>query len=285
VRIRGNHARGLRNAVTHAPFEDAPRDFRFENMDELDRLYRLLVDAIRTQQPELLARPFEVADIYQSILPYRLHRRALGMDTNSDYEMALLRLLSGERGYVIGDDDMQEALRRELATPNPDPGAFRPYAQSHVGLAADALRRLEDGSAARSAPTPAATPVVAQRAAAPTFAPPAPAAAARPSVAPRPSVAAPAPPPPAAPMRQPVTNPSQPQSQPQTMSVPPRSTTAEALGGKCRYCSGALPAGRRLTYCPHCGQNLTVQHCPACNTELEVGWKFCTTCGRGVSGG
>jgi predicted amidophosphoribosyltransferase len=68
------------------------------------------------------------------------------------------------------------------------------------------------------------------------------------------------------------------------MSAPPRSTTAEALGGRCRYCSGALPAGRRLTYCPHCGQNLTVQHCPACNTELEVGWKFCTTCGRGVSG-
>ena len=66
------------------------------------------------------------------------------------------------------------------------------------------------------------------------------------------------------------------------MAAPPRSTTAEALGGKCRYCAGALPEGRRLTFCPHCGQNLTVQHCPACNTELEVGWKFCTTCGRGV---
>ncbi|NUQ94252.1 MAG: hypothetical protein HOQ26_15235 [Gemmatimonadaceae bacterium] len=69
------------------------------------------------------------------------------------------------------------------------------------------------------------------------------------------------------------------------MSAPPRSTTAEALGGHCRYCNGTLPAGRRLTYCPHCGQNLTVQHCPACNTELEVGWKFCTTCGRGVAEG
>jgi predicted amidophosphoribosyltransferase len=83
-------------------------------------------------------------------------------------------------------------------------------------------------------------------------------------------------------MRAPVTNPSLQQT---TMSAPPRSTTAEALGGRCRYCSGTLPTGRRLTFCPHCGQNLTVQHCPACNTELEVGWKFCTTCGRGVSGG
>jgi predicted amidophosphoribosyltransferase len=41
-----------------------------------------------------------------------------------------------------------------------------------------------------------------------------------------------------------------------------------------------LPEGRNITYCPHCGQNLTVVNCPACGTELDVGWKFCTTCGR-----
>jgi hypothetical protein len=180
---------------------------------------------------------------------------------------------------------MQDAFRRELATTNPDPGAFRPYAQSHVALAADALRRLEQGGAAASAasgrgmPTPAAPPTVQPRASASQgFAPPPP-----PAAPPRPAMP-PVPPPhpsaPPAPPRSPVTNPSL----EQTMSAPPRSTTAEALGGRCRYCSGALPAGRRLTYCPHCGQNLTVQHCPACNTELEVGWKFCTTCGRGVSG-
>jgi len=250
-------------------------------MDELDRLYRLLVETIKAQQPELLTRPFEVADVYQSILPYRLHRRALGMETNSDYEMTLLRLLSGERGYIIGDDEMQDAFRRELATPNPDPGAFRPYAQSHVALAADALRKLEQGGVAamagagRAMPTPAATPTAPPRmSASQAFAPPAAAAPPRPPMPPASPAAS------AASMRSPVTNPIL----QQTMSAPPRSTTAEALGGRCRYCSGALPAGRRLTYCPHCGQNLTVQHCPACNTELEVGWKFCTTCGRGVSG-
>lgn len=236
-------------------------------MDELDRLYRLLVETIRSQQPELLTRPFEVADIYQALLPYRLHRRALGLETNSDYEMALLRLLSGERGYIIGDDEMQDALRRELATPNPDPGAFRAYASSHVALAADAVRRLDQQgfAAGVGAPTPAATPAVASR-------------PVRPAAAPSPVM----PPPPAAipPMRSPVSSPSL----QQTMSAPPRSTTAEALGGHCRYCNGTLPSGRRLTYCPHCGQNLTVQHCPACNTELEVGWKFCTTCGRSVGG-
>jgi hypothetical protein len=33
-------------------------------------------------------------------------------------------------------------------------------------------------------------------------------------------------------------------------------------------------------FCPHCGQNLTVVQCPACSAELEIGWKFCPTCGR-----
>jgi hypothetical protein len=237
-------------------------------MDEIDRIFRLLVETIRSQEPELLARPFEVADLYQSLLPYRLHRRELALETNSDYEMAMLRLLSGERGYLVGDDEMQEALRRELATPNPDPGAFRAYAMSHVSIAADAVRRLDQVPVRDAAPTSAASPAAPPRAAQPPAGP----------VAQRPSSPAASASPVIAPMRSSVSSPSL----QNTMAAPPRSTTAEALGGRCRYCSGALPQGRKLTYCPHCGQNLMVQHCPACNTELEVGWKFCTTCGRGV---
>lgn len=54
----------------------------------------------------------------------------------------------------------------------------------------------------------------------------------------------------------------------------------------CRYCAGSLPR-RPVTFCPHCGVDLTRQQCPACSTELEVGWKFCVTCGRAAepSGG
>jgi hypothetical protein len=51
-------------------------------------------------------------------------------------------------------------------------------------------------------------------------------------------------------------------------------------GGSCRYCGSALPEGRQVTFCPNCGQNVTVIQCPACSTELELGWKFCITCGR-----
>jgi hypothetical protein len=66
------------------------------------------------------------------------------------------------------------------------------------------------------------------------------------------------------------------------MVTPRRSVAAEAIGGSCRYCTSSLPEGRQITYCPHCGQDLTVQQCQACSTELELGWKFCTTCGRSV---
>jgi predicted RNA-binding Zn-ribbon protein involved in translation (DUF1610 family) len=50
----------------------------------------------------------------------------------------------------------------------------------------------------------------------------------------------------------------------------------------CPFCGGTLPEGRNVIYCPHCGNNLSVSRCPACGSELEKGWKFCATCGRGV---
>jgi predicted amidophosphoribosyltransferase len=68
------------------------------------------------------------------------------------------------------------------------------------------------------------------------------------------------------------------------MTTPQRGANTIVASGDCRYCGGVLPEGRRITFCPHCGQNLTIQHCPACSTELELGWKFCTTCGRSVTG-
>ncbi|HEY0972114.1 MAG TPA: zinc ribbon domain-containing protein [Gemmatimonadales bacterium] len=53
----------------------------------------------------------------------------------------------------------------------------------------------------------------------------------------------------------------------------------------CRYCGSALPRGRAVSFCPYCGQDLTVRQCPACSAELDLGWRFCVCCGRGVEGG
>jgi hypothetical protein len=60
---------------------------------------------------------------------------------------------------------------------------------------------------------------------------------------------------------------------------------ARHTGCGCRYCSATLPESRAVSFCPHCGQNLTVRQCPACSAELDLGWRFCVCCGRSVAEG
>jgi hypothetical protein len=77
-------------------------------------MFRRLVQNIRSGFPDLLTRPFEVSAIHQHLIPYRLNRGELGLDSAEDYELTLLRLLSGAGGMVEGDPDMQAAIRKEL---------------------------------------------------------------------------------------------------------------------------------------------------------------------------
>ncbi len=250
-------------------------------MDDLDRMYRRLVQNLRAGFPDLLARPFEVSELYTTLVPYRHNRRELGFETNQDYELALLRLLSGERGYLVGDPQMQEDLRTELQSPNPDLSKFRAYSTTMVSVAPEGARSVEppvvrrpgSGGTAAIGAAPPSSVAAAAMADRPTIGvpeqPEQPSVTAqRPAAALPPSAPAPAPAPPAPPV------------------APPLSATAGrsiVASGTCRYCSGELPEGRTITFCPHCGQNLTVQNCPACGTELDVGWKFCTTCGRATA--
>ncbi len=193
-------------------------------MDDLDRLVRRLVQNVRNSFPQYLSQPVEVSELYQTLIPYRHNRTELEIETNQDYEAALCQLLSGERGYATGDSAMQDAMRKELSSPNPNTAVFRDYAAARVTLTAEAVRHFAD------------SPTSIQRGA--------------PSSTPRASSAA---------------------------------SSTNSAAGACRYCSGTLPDGRRVLFCPSCGQNLMVQRCPACGTELEIHWKYCITCGRGVA--
>ncbi len=194
-------------------------------MDAIDRMFTVLAQTVRDTQPRYLTQPFEVAELYQTLLPYRHFRRELAIETNEDYELALMQLLSGARGYLIVDDRMRDALARELASPNPDLGAFRQFAEAQVALSPAALQ--QHGQRAAADPASAGGSTV--------------------------RLSTPA-------------------------SVAAAAAAADEL--RCRYCSGKLPQGRRIVFCPHCGQNLTVMNCSACGAELEVGWKFCVACGR-----
>ena len=258
-------------------------------MDALDRTFKHLLQTIQARYPAYLSQPFEVAELYQNILPYRHHRRELGLETNQDYELVLLQLLSGARDYLVVSDEMRERLARELASPNPDPGVFREYSTSQIALSPAAVRRFQSGAADPEPVLAAAGSVASAETTtrtAPQRAPAGPVATSprnSASAATAPSLMAQsAPRRPAASSASASATPT-PRSPAAPVSARPTQTIVPQAGEHCRYCNGALPTGRRITFCPHCGQNLTVVNCLACGTELELGWKFCTTCGRPVT--
>src|SRR6476620_1341048 len=104
-------------------------------MDNLDRMYRHLVRTVRTKYPQYLTQPFDVGELHQTILPYRLYRRELGLETIEDYEITLSELLSGARDYLVVDQQMKDVLKQDLASVNPDPSAFKQFSSAMVSLA------------------------------------------------------------------------------------------------------------------------------------------------------
>lgn len=234
-------------------------------MDELDRMFRRLVDNIRNGYPELLTQPFEVSLLFQSLIPYRHNRKELGIDTNEDFELTLCRLLAGERSLVGGDDIMRETIREQLASNNPNTAIYREFAASKVALVADAVRRIESGG------VPASPPLARAGIAPP---PPPPPPVRMTNVPPPPPGSRSSGPMRADPLPSPPPRPSG--KVPQSAGQQPAATP----GNQCRFCGGALPNGRRVIFCPNCGQNLAISRCPACGSELELNWKFCVTCGR-----
>jgi double zinc ribbon protein len=200
--------------------------------DELDRLFALLVVALR--RDARLAVPFPAADVYERLVPYRSNRTRLSVATHQDYEMAVLRLLAGERAYVhIEPEDVRTAMQREVAETNPDPAYFRSFPDARVmvnGLAAERVLRADEA-----------------------YAPPAPA--------------------------EPVEFVLESAAPPVVIPLPARADVPR--GDQCQYCGAVLPSNRKVNFCPECGQPPSGDlKCPACGSEVDVGWGYCISCGR-----
>lgn len=224
-------------------------------VDALDLFFRRLV--LSAQAAGVLDRPLEVGEIIDRLAPYGAARRDGKIDTHDDYQHLVMRLLAGERDLVFADDLMQDDLRAELASPNPDLGVLRTYRNASVRLATGGTQQVLAGDTNIDLTPP--TPM-------------------KPGPAVRPSKPVPS---------------AEPTSDPSGTAVVEPATMArdnnslfEAFGGTgtstggCPYCAQPLPDGRTVKFCPSCGQNLHVKRCPGCSAEIEQGWKFCVTCGR-----
>lgn len=208
--------------------------------DELDRLFDLLVRALA--RDTRVAIPFPAADIYERLVPYRSNRSRLNVATHQDYEMTVLRLLSGERGYLqLEPESVREALAREVADINPDPAFFRSFPDAQAMVNGRAADRVLSGDRA-FAPQEELVDTTGENPVPPDV----PFAVFRPPPDPEPEAA-------------PAGHGSQ----------------------RCEYCGGVLPANREARFCPHCGQPQEGElKCQGCGNELDVGWAYCLACGR-----
>ena len=236
--------------------------------DELERLFQRLVLNVAQLDPARLDGPVPIVEIHQNLVPYRTHRATLGVETNQDYEMVVLRLLAGERGYAhVEPDEVRAILEREAASGNPETGIFRRFPSASVRFDPDQVHLALAG---------AAGPVQSRGSA----------AVAPPGAEPPPEHAFDLAPPGQDDEAPATTQAELPFSLEQEPDEPLDTSGREigTAGAQCGYCGGALPVGRTVIFCPHCGQNVGVMHCPICGTELDVGWQYCITCGREMAG-
>lgn len=213
-------------------------------MDELDRLFGLLVAALARETR--VAVPFPASEVYERLVPYRSNRSRLKVATHQDYEMAVLRLLAGERGYVqLEPENVRDAMQREIATINPDPAYFRTFPDAQVMVNGRAAERVlladrayapsvsEDGDDEELSDTTGENPVPVP------FVPPS------------------------------------------AFRAPPSRSAEKLSDNQCEYCGGVLPTGRKAMFCPHCGQPQEGElKCPACGSAVDVGWAYCLSCGK-----
>src|SRR5207245_1746882 len=126
-------------------------------MDELDRLFERLVHALA--KDARLAVPFPAAEVYERLVPYRSNRSHLRVATHQDYEMTVLRLLAGERGYArLEPDEVRDGMQREIASVNPDPAMFRNFPDARIMINRLAAERFLRGEKVYAPPPEVAEP-------------------------------------------------------------------------------------------------------------------------------
>jgi hypothetical protein len=264
----------------------------------IDRFFNILVEEIRDSQPAYEEGSFTVAEIYQSLIPYRTHRDRLGVEMNGDYEDALLRLLGGEGGYLeLESDTARERIRLELRSSNPNTGLYREYAAVGVHLNPEKLPERSSAGKSGSVPELALDGLGGDDMAPPEHQIEAPKTnGGGGKSAGEDGDDSPAPAPPVRPGRSEVVLSAAPLEVPAAASsreapdgkagegaVPAGSSSGETPPEVCPECASDLPGRDGLRFCPFCGANVFVMPCTQCGEVLERNWSFCISCGESAA--
>ncbi len=235
-------------------------------MTTLDPLFRLLVRLLSERQPARVHQPISINELMDSILPYRLVRRELSVDSAEDYETLILRLCAGEGDFVQAEPATQAALAAELAKPLADLALLRVYGDTPVVLRTDPLlTAMDDRPEERYAPPGARTPP-----------PPEAPEAAETETDDHPDDAW---------LPDPVFEANASVVTPRTPEVPDQPAAADKTQVRCPFCGGLLPPRMAINFCPHCGMGQDVGTCRACGADMDVGWRYCVSCGEEAQGG
>jgi double zinc ribbon protein len=88
---------------------------------DLERLFAQLVRNLAAADRSRLQEPLPLADVRNSIVPYRANRRALQLESSEDYELLLIRLCSGEGGFARTEPaESRVEFEMEVGSSNPD---------------------------------------------------------------------------------------------------------------------------------------------------------------------
>jgi predicted RNA-binding Zn-ribbon protein involved in translation (DUF1610 family) len=112
---------------------------------DLERFFALLVRNLAAINPARLRQPMTLAELRESIIPYRANRRALQLESSEDYELVVMRLCAGEGGFAFAEpEEAHTDFVNELGSPNPDLTIVERHRKAVVALDQRSVARALD---------------------------------------------------------------------------------------------------------------------------------------------
>jgi double zinc ribbon protein len=228
---------------------------------ELEQFFRVLVQTLAGQNPARLHQPLAIGEVSR-VLPYREARRHLALNSVEEYETLLIRLCAGEGGFAQADSATQQEFAAEVQRPLPDLDVIRRKSDSHLVLRTEPMAEaLNGGAEERYAPREAGKRESGEAGQGESG-----------SAGQGNSSSDPLTRPPADPLASP------------EGASPLEFVVEHPAVIRCAFCGGILPATRQVNFCPHCGMGQDVGKCGKCGADVDVGWRYCVTCGEELHG-